>query len=114
MAKMEKKRFRIGELSKKLHLESSVIRFWEKEFAISAQRSDGQQRYYTEEDFNKFSLIKELLHVKKFTIAGAKIELSSNNEFIPTSREVIVEKIKVVPSKLEKDIIELQKKLIKL
>ena len=116
MAKMEKKRFRIGELSKKLHLESSVIRFWEKEFAISAQRSDGQQRYYTEEDFNKFSLIKELLHVKKFTIAGAKIELSSNNNsnFIPTSKEVVVEKIKVVPSKLEKDIIELQRKLIKL
>ena len=105
MAKMEKKRFRIGELSKKLHLESSVIRFWEKEFAISAQRSDGQQRYYTEEDYNKFSLIKELLHVKKFTIAGAKKELSSNNnEFM----------IKVVPSKLEKDIIELQRKLIKL
>ena len=32
--KMEKRKFRIGELAKLLEVERFVIRFWEKEFSI--------------------------------------------------------------------------------
>ena len=120
MQKMEKKRFRIGELAKKLNLETSVIRFWEKEFGISSKRSDGSQRFYTEDDYKKFEKIKELLHIKKFTIAGAKSVLNdkSSNEFISAAiRSSELKKndvVKIIPSTLEKDILELQKKLIQL
>lgn len=69
---MQTKQFRIGELSKKLSVEKFVIRFWEKEFNIKPQRSTGQQRFYTEKDFNKFTAIKDLLYDRGFTIAGAK------------------------------------------
>lgn len=114
MKKMEKQKFRIGELAKKLNLETSVIRFWEKEFEVYASRSEGQQRFYTEDDYKKFEQIKDLLHIKKFTIAGAKEELKNNkNDFMPTKKD-LKENIKIVPSKIEKDILELQKKLIKL
>jgi DNA-binding transcriptional MerR regulator len=72
---MENK-FRRGELSKKLCVEKFVIRFWEKEFNIKPKRSEGQQRFYTENDFKKFTAIKELLYNKGFTIAGAKKQLN--------------------------------------
>lgn len=70
--KMEKKKIRIGELADHLKVERFVVRFWEKEFGIKAQRSDGGQRFYNERDLKKFETIKELLYEKKFTIAGAK------------------------------------------
>ena len=47
---MSKKKFRIGELAKELQVKKFVIRFWEKEFALSSDRSQGGQRYYTEND----------------------------------------------------------------
>lgn len=76
--KMDKKKFRIGELADQLALERFVIRFWEKEFGIRPRRSSGGQRFYDESDLKKFETIKELLYNKKFTIAGAKDFLKKN------------------------------------
>lgn len=75
--KMERRTFRIGELAHALSLngqpiEPFVIRFWEKEFGIQSHRSPGGQRFYTEEDFEYFLRIKELLYERRFTIEGAK------------------------------------------
>lgn len=70
--KMNQKQFRIGELATNLNVERFVIRFWEKEFGIASSRSEGGQRFYNHDDLEKFKLIKELLHDKGFTIAGAK------------------------------------------
>lgn len=76
--KMKKRNFRIGELAEHLALERFVIRFWEKEFNIKGQRSDGGQRFYTEKDIQKFEAIKSLLYDHGFTIAGAKKHLKEN------------------------------------
>lgn len=73
--RMEKRKFRIGELAKKLDLERFVVRFWEKEFNIKTSRSQGKQRFYSEEDLSKFKQIKHLLYNKGFTIVGAKQHL---------------------------------------
>jgi DNA-binding transcriptional MerR regulator len=72
---MEKKRFRIGELSKALQVKKFVIRFWEKEFGLKSDRSQGGQRYYTHNDYKAFNTIKYLLYKQGFTIAGAKSQL---------------------------------------
>jgi len=69
---MEQKKLRIGELAQHLHVEQFVIRYWEKEFGIKPRRSSGGQRYYTQKDVKKFETIRQLLHDKKFTIAGAR------------------------------------------
>ncbi len=73
--KMQKKQFRIGELAKQLNVENFVIRFWEKEFAFKGERSAGGQRFYTQEDLERFTYIRSLLYDHGFTIAGAKKEL---------------------------------------
>lgn len=70
--RMEKRKFRIGELAKHLNVERFVIRFWEKEFAIKTTRSTGGQRFYSEQDLQTFIIIKELLYQKGFTISGAR------------------------------------------
>jgi len=73
--KMEKKKFRIGELADKVGVERFVIRFWEKEFDLSSSRSTGGQRFYTEYDLQVFTKIKTLLYEEGFTISGAKKKL---------------------------------------
>jgi len=70
--RMRKKQFRIGHLAAALGVDDFVIRFWEKEFKLSTQRSQGGQRFYTCDDLERFKNIQELLHKKGFTIAGAK------------------------------------------
>jgi DNA-binding transcriptional MerR regulator len=76
--KMQKRKFRIGELAEELNIERFVIRFWEKEFNIKTTRSEGGQRFYSQEDFDKFKLIKELLYHQGFTIAGAKKQIDTS------------------------------------
>ncbi len=77
--RMQKRQFRIGDLAKYLDVEKFVIRFWEKEFGVSTTRSDGGQRFYSQEDLNTFKKIKTLLYEQGFTIAGAKKQLSQND-----------------------------------
>lgn len=85
--KMQKRKFRIGELAKKLGLERFVVRFWEKEFSIKTKRSEGSQRFYDENDLKKFELIKRLLYEEGFTIVGAKKKLKE--KFGPKSESII-------------------------
>jgi DNA-binding transcriptional MerR regulator len=66
------KEVRIGELANLLKVEPFVIRFWEKEFELAAQRTAGGQRVYTAQQVNQFKKIKQLLYNEGFTIAGAK------------------------------------------
>lgn len=73
--RMQKVQFRIGQLAKQLNVEKFVIRFWEKEFALPTARSNGGQRFYSQEDLEQFKLIKTLLYDQGFTIAGAKKQL---------------------------------------
>lgn len=86
--KMAKKQFRIGELAKRLAVERFVIRFWEKEFELSASRSSGKQRFYSEEDYATFSTIKQLLYNEKFTISGAKKQLASEKKSISSTKNI--------------------------
>lgn len=84
--KMSKRQYRIGEVAKQLKIEKFVLRFWEKELNIKPHRSVGGQRFYQEEDFETFKLIKSLLYDRKFTLAGAKKEL----DFLKTHKKSII------------------------
>ena len=93
--KMQKRKFRIGELADKLELERFVVRFWEKEFSIKTKRSEGSQRFYDENDLKKFETIKRLLYEEGFTISGAKKKLkekpSTKGESIIASQKTTME-----------------------
>lgn len=74
---MSQKQFRIGDLAKELKVKKFVVRFWEKEFGLKSDRSQGGQRFYTSQDLKTFLLIKDLLYRQGFTIAGAKKQLET-------------------------------------
>lgn len=131
--KMQKRKFRIGELADKLELERFVVRFWEKEFSIKTKRSQGSQRFYDENDLRKFETIKRLLYEEGFTISGAKKKLkdksfgkeksSAKNESIIASQKTTMEEPKKASSNqsehekiehLSQQIVDLKNKLRKL
>lgn len=93
---MGKRQFRIGDLARELHVKKFVIRFWEREFDLKSDRSQGGQRFYTDDDLKTFQVIKHLLYEQGFTIAGAKKQLEpvisgeSPLTTIPTYQETIV------------------------
>jgi DNA-binding transcriptional MerR regulator len=74
--KMERRRFRIGELAEHLSVDQPSIRLWEKEFGIRSRRNENGQRFYTERELRKFAAIKELVHDRGLTIEGAKQALA--------------------------------------
>ncbi len=114
--KMEKRKFRIGELANKLAVERFVIRFWEKEFEVQTTRSSGGQRFYSEEDYQTFKQIKELLHKQGFTIAGARKQLiqKTTKKILLGSHKTTMDDDVHDVKKLTKQIVLLQKKLVKL
>jgi DNA-binding transcriptional MerR regulator len=116
--KMEKKKFRIGELAQKVGVERFVIRFWEKEFGLESERTTGGQRFYSNEDLSQFAQIKELLYKKGFTINGAKKQLETQGPHSSTTssshKDLLAHKTDWNPDELATQICSLKKQLKKL
>lgn len=127
--RMDRRKFRIGELAEELKIKKFVIRFWEKEFDLQSDRSDGGQRFYTYDDLQTFQTIKNLLYNQKFTIPGAKKQLkvfqeekieinpATKTEIVQAQKDSItvqtVEKQASVDKKLLEKIISFKEKLNK-
>ncbi len=64
---------KIGEAARQLGVEAYVLRFWESQFPFLRPRSSvSSHRLYQPKDLEVFRMVKRLLHVEGFTIAGAK------------------------------------------
>lgn len=73
--------YKLSELSEMLGVETSVLRFWEKEFPqIKPMKVSPRKRLYRRKDFETFSEIKRLLYEERFTIAGAKKRLEQADQ----------------------------------
>jgi DNA-binding transcriptional MerR regulator len=69
--------FRIGEVAQITGVKPYVLRYWESEFRLlKPTKNKSGQRVYRRRDVETIVEIKDLLHQKKFTIAGAKKWLS--------------------------------------
>lgn len=64
---------KIGEASRALDVEAYVLRFWETQFPFLRPRhANSSHRMYEPKDLELLRLVKRLLHVEGYTIAGAK------------------------------------------
>ena len=61
-------RFMISEAAKKVQVESHVLRYWEEELHIPIGRTEMGHRYYTQDDIQLFSVLKNL-RMKGFCFA---------------------------------------------
>jgi len=69
--------FRIGEVARLTGVKSYVLRYWETEFrGLAPRKGKSGQRRYERKDVEFVLGLKDLLWDRKFTIAGARAELS--------------------------------------
>ena len=82
--------YTIGEVAETFNVNTSLIRFWEKEFDIIKPKKNAKgNRLFTEEDVNNFFIIYHLVKERGFTLQGAKEKLKSNKEDTINQIEIV-------------------------
>lgn len=73
--------YSISEVAAMFDVNSSLIRFWEKEFDIIKPRKNKKgNRLFTQKDIDNFHVIYHLVKERGFTLEGAKNKLRSNRD----------------------------------
>ncbi len=71
--------YSIGEVSKMFDGNTSLIRFWEKEFSILKPKKNAKgNRLFTQKDVDNLHIIYNLVKERGFTLEGAKKKLKEN------------------------------------
>lgn len=103
--------YTIGEVSELFDVNSSLIRFWEKEFTIIQPKKNKKgNRLFTPKDIVNFNKIYQLVKVKGYTLEGAKKALKEkiNIEEEPVattstnSNELLIERLESIKERLLK------------
>ena len=82
--------YSIGEVAKMFDVNTSLIRFWEKEFdIIKPQKNKKGNRLFTKKDIDNFHLIFNLVKEQGYTLQGAKEKLSISGDFSEKNLEII-------------------------
>ena len=103
----EKRYYKIGEISKAFNVNSSLLRFWEKEFKhINPKKNKKGDRMYTIDDVEKLKLIYHLVKEKGFTLEGAKNKLKHKPEKVINNFDIIsrLERVKEELIKIKKQV----------
>lgn len=65
--------YSIGEVAKMFNVNTSLIRFWEREFPVLRPKKNKKgNRLFTEQDMRYLHIIYNLVKVKGYTLAGAR------------------------------------------
>ena len=88
--KIEKLYYTIGEVAEMFKVNTSLIRFWEKEFdIIKPHKNKKGNRLFTPKDIENFHLIFHLVKEKGMTLSGASKKLKENKEDTVNNFEVV-------------------------
>ena len=76
-----KRYYSIGEVAKAFDVNTSLIRFWDKEFDILKPKKNAKgNRMFTPEDVKNLQLIFHLVKERGFTLEGAKTHLKEGQK----------------------------------
>ena len=82
--------YTIGEVADIFNVNTSLIRFWEKEFdIIKPKKNKKGNRLFTEKDVDNFFIIYHLVKERGFTLQGAKDKLKENPEDTINQIEIV-------------------------
>jgi DNA-binding transcriptional MerR regulator len=88
--KIEKLYYPIGEVAKIFDVNTSLIRFWEKEFdIIKPHKNKKGNRLFTQTDIDNLHLIFHLVKERGMTLKGAQKKLKENKEGTENNFEVV-------------------------
>ena len=98
----EKRYYGIGEVAIAFGVNTSLIRFWEKEFDVLQPKKNAKgNRKFTPQDIKNLQLIYHLVKERGFTLEGAKTHLKEEKQKTLSNFEVI-QKLQKVKAELLK------------
>ncbi|AUS04314.1 MerR family transcriptional regulator [Tamlana sp. s12] len=98
----EKRYYSIGEVAKAFDVNTSLIRFWEKEFDVLKPKKNAKgNRKFTPEDIKNLKFIYHLVKERGFTLDGAKTHLKEEKKQALNTFE-IVSKLESIKNQLIK------------
>ena len=98
----EKRYYAIGEVAEAFGVNTSLIRFWEKEFDVLQPKKNAKgNRKFTPQDIQNLQLIYHLVKERGFTLDGAKTHLKEEKQKALSNFEVI-QKLQKVKAELLK------------
>lgn len=93
--------YSIGELSKMLEVNASLLRFWEKEFQLTvSKRNKKGNRLYTVKEIEVILRIYTLVKVNGYTLDGAKKAMNSKSKDAIDDKQIVISKLNGIKSKL--------------
>ena len=88
--KSSKLYYSIGEVSKMFDVNTSLIRFWEKEFSILKPKKNAKgNRLFTQKDVDNLHIIYNLVKERGFTLEGAKKKMKENKSDVMNEAEML-------------------------
>lgn len=105
--KIEKVYYTIGEVAEIFEVNTSLIRFWEKEFDIlKPQKNKKGNRLFTRQDLENLRIIFHLVKERGYTLQGAKDQLKQNRDDIVNKVEIFdsLNRIKAFLTELKNDL----------
>jgi DNA-binding transcriptional MerR regulator len=88
--KIEKVYYSIGEVAEMFEVNTSLIRFWEKEFdIIKPKKNKKGNRLFTKQDIDNFHIIYHLVKERGMTLKGVQKKMKENKEDTVNNFEVI-------------------------
>ncbi len=98
----DKRYYSIGEVAKAFNVNTSLIRFWEKEFDVLKPKKNAKgNRKFTPQDISNLKLIYHLVKERGFTLEGAKIHLKEEKKQTLNNFQII-SKLENIKNQLEK------------
>jgi DNA-binding transcriptional MerR regulator len=86
----EKRYYAIGEVARAFDVNTSLIRFWEKEFEVLKPKKNAKgNRKFTPEDITNLKFIYHLVKERGFTLEGAKTHLKEEKQKSLETFEII-------------------------
>ena len=86
----EKIFYTIGEVAKIFKVNTSLVRFWEKEFDILKPKKNNKgNRLFTKQDLDNLHIIYHLVKERGFKLNGAKKKLKQNRDEVVNSVEMV-------------------------
>jgi DNA-binding transcriptional MerR regulator len=98
----EKRYYGIGEVARAFEVNTSLIRFWEKEFDVLKPKKNAKgNRKFTPQDIKNLQLIYHLVKERGFTLDGAKTHLKEEKQKTLSNFDII-QKLEGVKAELIK------------
>ena len=99
----EKLFYSIGEVADMFDVNTSLIRFWEKEFdIITPSKNKKGNRLFTKKDIENFKLIFHFVKEKGYTLQGAKDKLKGGVKESEHDKVQVIERLKAIKDQLLK------------